>query len=1108
MAERYSPKSSRQRRRSSLRVEALEQRQLLATVTGAGTEVGSNITNPDGRIYDQILMTGASVTVTADPGQVTRVSFLDLQGDIVQAEFAGKGTLVVSLDQFKTAAPAANYNQPGVNYVGGLASFTIQGEDATTNFSVFSIGSLNAVNKGLFTADKTGGNHLADVARLTIVADQSQVGGSAMGGIRAGNAIFSDTSNAVGVIASGVNVRDAVIIGDLDASGAGFPTLTFGTGSQFGNITLSGGDLTQTNSLGIIGSGFTGVSSVNGTDSAGGTLRAQAPNAAALALIDGDLNVAGLQPVNAFTLDATTTFDLTGMTQADLNSAFAARTFSNDFTINGNLAAGLILGAAEFRGNVTFAGTVAGAVTIDGAVKTLTFNKGLGAAFKAASIGNVTVSGGAVTSVGAVVARSIGNVSITGDFGGMLSTDYDGSGSYTTGEKAIGNITITGNDSGRVIGVLGIGNVTIGGNVTGGAATGSNTGVAYRFVTLSESAATSGETFKADIGMISITGDLNLRFSAADLGAGTLIDINRGTFGNITVGGAGTLSSTDLTVPNFLGAIRVDTALTAKSGSITVTDGASLTLGEIKVGGASTLGDIKLTSGGAAGNFITVQSSTNSGSSFALSGLTLAGAEQITINNLTARTIGSISATTIDSASAAITLAGNLNGTVSVGPVSLNAGTRGAVAWNGDVGASTTATALTTVGPVSVTAATTTFAADKGIVAKAGLTSFTANGNVVFSAVSSSPNFELGGTAGPLVFNGNTTFSGAGTKIAVISANDGLSTLDTISSLTFNGLVMGGTNTEVRASAIGALTIKGTPNTGQALVTNFNVQVTNNGNATAGAGEVVARDGSNLASYAIGNISVQNPSPVGISNTQLFSGANTFFALGKMGDLNIQSGGGANVATSLFGSPAALTAGAAFVVGDGDNTLNNAAGIDFDGDGTIGTVSFDPDMTAAQETTASFSGAAGVSIGNVNVTGAGGSDRLIGAGGLQTGADGLLILAGVRATTGTVFSAIALSRIDSKLVGTIGTIQGTDLSVQLSVSAGAFTTTTVTTPTAGIIAAAGSATQTGASTSNIGRINGTAVSFANPGDNRVIGNDATDVTATDATTNEIVVIRI
>ena len=67
MAKRQSSQSRYQRLRSNLRVETLERRQLLATVTGSGTEVGPNISHSNGQIYDQVLMTGSSVVVTADP---------------------------------------------------------------------------------------------------------------------------------------------------------------------------------------------------------------------------------------------------------------------------------------------------------------------------------------------------------------------------------------------------------------------------------------------------------------------------------------------------------------------------------------------------------------------------------------------------------------------------------------------------------------------------------------------------------------------------------------------------------------------------------------------------------------------------------------------------------------------------------------------------------------------------------------------------------------------------------------------------------------------------------------------------------------------------------
>src|SRR5690606_16437645 len=62
-------------------------------VVGDGSEVGADIPHPNGNIYDQVLLAGPGATVTANPGQVTRVSFVDLSNDIVQVELSGAGTL-------------------------------------------------------------------------------------------------------------------------------------------------------------------------------------------------------------------------------------------------------------------------------------------------------------------------------------------------------------------------------------------------------------------------------------------------------------------------------------------------------------------------------------------------------------------------------------------------------------------------------------------------------------------------------------------------------------------------------------------------------------------------------------------------------------------------------------------------------------------------------------------------------------------------------------------------------------------------------------------------------------------------------------------------------
>src|SRR5262245_56195548 len=95
-------------------------------VAGSGT-VFANLSNPDGLTYDQVLMTGQSVTLQADTGQVLRASFLDTNGDIVQAEFSGSGQFKIDLDPttYVAAAPATKYNQPTVSYVTGRPTISV-----------------------------------------------------------------------------------------------------------------------------------------------------------------------------------------------------------------------------------------------------------------------------------------------------------------------------------------------------------------------------------------------------------------------------------------------------------------------------------------------------------------------------------------------------------------------------------------------------------------------------------------------------------------------------------------------------------------------------------------------------------------------------------------------------------------------------------------------------------------------------------------------------------------------------------------------------------------------------------------------------------------------
>ena len=218
---------------------------------GMAELVGENIHHPNGNIFDQILLTGLSATVQAKEGQITRVSFMDENEDIVQAEFSGSGTLSITLDPttYKPAALPARYNQD-VKYVTGKPSIVINGADETTYCSIFTVGTLNAVNQALFPEGQEY-DAKADV-KLVEVNNSTEIGGMLMA-----NAEFSGKSGKVGVDARNVKVKQRVTFGDIDASDDAVPYLLFDE-NAFDNDEagpgpmVAGGDLVQTNGAAIV----------------------------------------------------------------------------------------------------------------------------------------------------------------------------------------------------------------------------------------------------------------------------------------------------------------------------------------------------------------------------------------------------------------------------------------------------------------------------------------------------------------------------------------------------------------------------------------------------------------------------------------------------------------------------------------------------------------------------------------------------------------------------------------------------------------------------------------------------------------------------------------
>ena len=221
-------------------------------VEGSGETVGENITHANGNVYNQVLLTGQSVRLQSDEEEITRVSFLDLNDDIVQVEFSGNAVVTISLDPdtFEAAATPVKYNQPSVNYVKGRASIKVEEADENTFMSIFTVGPINAVNQSLFRESEVY-DGMADVSLLEITNS------TGFGGILCANARFSDLDGEVGLKAPGIPVSVRVLIGDIDANGSSVPVLLFGEGSFTVNaanpgLPIAGGDLIQSNGSSIV----------------------------------------------------------------------------------------------------------------------------------------------------------------------------------------------------------------------------------------------------------------------------------------------------------------------------------------------------------------------------------------------------------------------------------------------------------------------------------------------------------------------------------------------------------------------------------------------------------------------------------------------------------------------------------------------------------------------------------------------------------------------------------------------------------------------------------------------------------------------------------------
>ncbi len=245
-----------------MKVEALENRQLLsheALLLSGDATATDHATEFMGNTYNGFEQSSLVASYAATPGELTRVSFLDLDGDVVFAEFGGNGKLTISFEQYVPGQPSP-YLQSSTWYSQGLATLSVSGGDGSTFLSVFSLGNdPDRVDAAIIDGDPDdptsasfeGANFMADIRAVEVLGDEGQV--NHFGGLGLANTNFTGTGSPgdgklTGVIAPNVRILQYLRIGDVNTAGqTAMPIISIHPSSLLnedgGVVEIAGGDL-------------------------------------------------------------------------------------------------------------------------------------------------------------------------------------------------------------------------------------------------------------------------------------------------------------------------------------------------------------------------------------------------------------------------------------------------------------------------------------------------------------------------------------------------------------------------------------------------------------------------------------------------------------------------------------------------------------------------------------------------------------------------------------------------------------------------------------------------------------------------------------------------
>lgn len=201
-----------------------------------------------GFIYNGFEINSRVASFSSDPGTITRISFLDPDGDLVFAEFGSDDPatiLTITLEDFQATVPSP-YNQPGTTYAQGSPTFTIENSTPLTFFSTFTLGNdsdrvdVSLINSQTFDGAVDG---IADVRLIRVVAPDGAFVN--IGGINAANANFEALSGVIGLDAEDANIENFLFVGDIEPLGNAFSWLRLLSQSFLPEILINGGDLRE-----------------------------------------------------------------------------------------------------------------------------------------------------------------------------------------------------------------------------------------------------------------------------------------------------------------------------------------------------------------------------------------------------------------------------------------------------------------------------------------------------------------------------------------------------------------------------------------------------------------------------------------------------------------------------------------------------------------------------------------------------------------------------------------------------------------------------------------------------------------------------------------------